>query len=163
MITHRFLIDVIDHRLVKFDHLNHFTIIQTVKKDLWFYFDFKVWCPFFFLLRSSLTWRDVQHIIVRSARHAPERNPLTGGLWVKNKAGLWFSRYFGFGLMDGGMMVHLAKHWNTVPSQLRCEVDGTEKNRFETQFLPLAFWLFDSFSGGTLSIIVSYYSTTLEL
>ena len=60
-------------------------------------------------------------------------------------------------------MVHLAKHWNTVPSQLRCEVDGTEKNRFETQFLPLAFYLFDSFSGGSLSIIVSYNSTTLEL
>ena len=36
-------------------------------------------------------------------------------------------------------MVHLAKHWNTVPSQLRCEVDGTEKNRFETQFCLLPF------------------------
>ena len=48
----------------------------------------------------SLTWRDVQHIIVRSARHTPEGVPLTSGFWVKNKAGLWFSRYFGFGLMD---------------------------------------------------------------
>ncbi|CAH3171086.1 unnamed protein product, partial [Porites lobata] len=77
----------------------------------------------------SLTWRDVQHIIVRSARHAPKGNPLTGGFWVKNKAGLWFSRYFGFGLMDGGMMVHLAKQWNTVPSQLRCEIKGRDENR----------------------------------
>ncbi|XP_073250740.1 furin-like isoform X1 [Porites lutea] len=77
----------------------------------------------------SLTWRDVQHIIVRSARHAPEGNPLTGGFWVKNKAGLSVSGYFGFGLMDGGMMVYLAKQWNTVPSQLRCEIKGRDENR----------------------------------
>ena len=83
----------------------------------------------------SLTWRDVQHIIVRSARHAPEGVPLTSGFWVKNKAGLWFSRYFGFGLMDGGMMVHLAKQWNTVPSQLRCEIKGRDENRFGLFFI----------------------------
>lgn len=77
----------------------------------------------------SLTWRDVQHIIVRSARHAPEGNPLKGGFWVKNKAGLSVSGHFGFGLMDGGMMVHLAKQWNTVPSQLRCEIKGRDENR----------------------------------
>ena len=86
-------------------------------------------------LSPSLTWRDVQHIIVRSARHAPEGVPLTSGFWVKNKAGLWFSRYFGFGLMDGGMMVYLAKQWNTVPSQLRCEIKGRDENRFGLFFI----------------------------
>ena len=85
----------------------------------------------------SLTWRDVQHIIVRSARHAPEGNPLTGGFWVKNKAGLSVSGHFGFGLMDGGMMVHLAKQWNTVPSQLRCEIKGRDENRFGLSFILL--------------------------
>ena len=28
-------------------------------------------------------------------------------------------------------MVHLAKQWNTVPSQLRCEIKGGDENRFE--------------------------------
>ncbi|CAH3023033.1 unnamed protein product [Porites evermanni] len=77
----------------------------------------------------SLTWRDVQHIIVRSARHAPEGVSLTDGFWETNKAGLSVSRYFGFGFMDGGLMVHLAKQWNTVPSQLRCEIKGGNENR----------------------------------
>ena len=86
-------------------------------------------------LSPSLTWRDLQHIIVRSARHAPEGVPLTSGFWETNKAGLWFSRYFGFGLMDGGMMVYLAKQWSTVPSQLRCEIKGRDENRFGLLFI----------------------------
>ena len=39
--------------------------------------------------------------------------------------------------MDGGMMVHLAKQWNTVPSQLRCEIKGRDENRFEPFFFSL--------------------------
>ena len=31
-------------------------------------------------------------------------------------------------------MVHLAKQWNTVPSQLRCEIKGRDENRFEPSF-----------------------------
>ena len=40
--------------------------------------------------------------------------------------------------MDGGMMVHLAKQWNTVPSQLRCEIKGRDENRFEPFFFFVA-------------------------
>ena len=32
-------------------------------------------------------------------------------------------------------MVHLAKQWNTVPSQLRCEIKGRDENRFELFFV----------------------------
>lgn len=32
--------------------------------------------------------------------------------------------------MDAGKMVHLAKHWTTVPPQRRCEVKGPENNRY---------------------------------
>ena len=31
-------------------------------------------------------------------------------------------------------MVYLAKQWNTVPSQLRCEIKGRDENRFEPFF-----------------------------
>ena len=84
-----------------------------------------------FLFSSpQLSWRDVQHVIVRSARPAPGGVPLAKGLWLKNKAGLAVSRFYGFGLMDAGEMVHLAKQWNTVPEQRTCEVIGTDTNRY---------------------------------
>ena len=35
-------------------------------------------------------------------------------------------------------MVHLAKQWNTVPSQLRCEIKGRDENRFEPFFFFVA-------------------------
>ena len=33
--------------------------------------------------------------------------------------------------MDAGKMVHLAKHWRTVPLQRTCEVKGTDNNRYD--------------------------------
>ena len=83
-----------------------------------------------FVSSPSLTWRDVQHVIVRSARPTPGRVPLANGFWVKNKAGLAVSKFYGFGLMDAGNMVQLAKRWNTVPEQQTCEVSGTDTNRY---------------------------------
>ena len=32
-------------------------------------------------------------------------------------------------------MVHLAKQWNTVPSQLRCEIKDRDENRFGRFFI----------------------------
>ena len=78
----------------------------------------------------ALTWRDVQHVIVRSARPAPGGVPLERGGWVTNKAGLTVSRFFGFGLMDAGKMVYFAKHWTKVPEQRKCKIEGKDKNRF---------------------------------
>lgn len=82
------------------------------------------------LYSPSLSWRDVQHVIVRSARPAPGRVLLERGDWVKNKAGLVVSKFFGFGLMDAGKMVHLAEQWSTVPKQQRCVIRGQDQNRF---------------------------------
>ncbi|CAH3044720.1 unnamed protein product, partial [Porites lobata] len=78
-----------------------------------------------------LTWRDVQHIIVYSSRPAPGVTgiPLKGGHWIVNKAGLYVSKFYGFGLMDAGKMVSLAKNWTNVPPQLRCEIKGGDKNK----------------------------------
>ena len=69
-------------------------------------------------------------MIVRSARPAPGGVPLERGAWVINKAGLAVSKFFGFGLMDGGEMVHLAKQWNTVPLQRKCVIKSQDQNRF---------------------------------
>lgn len=66
-----------------------------------------------------LTWRDVQHITVRSAKMAN----LKVGDWVTNGAGYNVSHAFGFGLMDAGSMVKKAVNWEIVPKQERCELD----------------------------------------
>ena len=72
----------------------------------------------------GLTWRDVQHIIVRTAKRAN----LKGDDWRQNGAGYNVSHAFGFGLMDAGEMVALATEWKTVGEQARCETEyaGTE-------------------------------------
>ncbi|XP_022786312.1 proprotein convertase subtilisin/kexin type 6-like [Stylophora pistillata] len=75
----------------------------------------------------KLTWRDVQHIIARSARAEPGGVKLKEGDWKQNKAGLFFSKYYGFGLMDAGEMVNLAKRWTKVPQHLKCEFGGSYK------------------------------------
>uniref|UniRef100_A0A8D3A665 SPC3 n=1 Tax=Scophthalmus maximus TaxID=52904 RepID=A0A8D3A665_SCOMX len=63
-----------------------------------------------------LTWRDVQHIIVRTskARHliAPD--------WRVNGAGYEVSHLYGFGLLDAEGMVKEAERWKQVPSQHEC-------------------------------------------
>jgi len=63
----------------------------------------------------SLTWRDMQHIVVQTSNPAP----LFGGAsdWTTNGVGKNVSHVFGFGLMDAGAMVRLAKAWKTVPDQ----------------------------------------------
>jgi len=68
---------------------------------------------------SNLTWRDIQHIVVRSAKHAN----LEANDWNYNGAGYNVSHAFGFGLMDAGEMVKRALEWNTVPDQRRCQID----------------------------------------
>lgn len=76
-----------------------------------------------------LTWRDVQHVIARSARPAPAGVLLKKGKWSTNKANLTVSPVYGFGLMDAGKMVHIAEQWKKVPDQLKCELKGSEENR----------------------------------
>ena len=84
---------------------------------------------FFFSYSPYLTWRDVQHIIVYSARRAPGGVPLSQGDWVKNRAGLYVSKFYGFGLMDVEEMVSLAKNWKHVSPQLKCEIKGDDTDK----------------------------------
>ncbi|KAJ3604402.1 hypothetical protein NHX12_029143 [Muraenolepis orangiensis] len=63
-----------------------------------------------------LTWRDVQHIIVKTSRaghlNAPD--------WKTNAAGYNVSHLYGFGLMDAEAMVKEAERWKQVPAQHIC-------------------------------------------
>lgn len=88
---------------------------------------------------TKLTWRDVQHIIANSARAAPGGVFLERGEWQQNKAGFYFSKYYGFGLMDAGRMVNLAKNWTQVPRQRKCKIEGSE--RYMQGFILHSFWL----------------------
>ncbi|CAD6184311.1 unnamed protein product [Caenorhabditis auriculariae] len=65
----------------------------------------------------ELTWRDMQHIVLRTANWKPlENNPG----WSRNGVGRMVSNKFGYGLIDGGALVNMAKVWKTVPEQHIC-------------------------------------------
>ncbi|CAG9766656.1 unnamed protein product [Ceutorhynchus assimilis] len=70
-------------------------------------------------VNPSLTWRDVQHLIVWTSELAPVAdNPG----WQKNAAGLWSNTKFGFGLMNAFGLVSAAANWTAVPEAHHCEV-----------------------------------------
>ncbi|KAM9810285.1 proprotein convertase subtilisin/kexin type 5b isoform 1-T1 [Neosynchiropus ocellatus] len=63
-----------------------------------------------------LTWRDVQHIIVKTSR----AGHLSAPDWKTNAAGYNVSHLYGFGLMDAEAMVKEAERWKHVPAQHVC-------------------------------------------
>ncbi|XP_074062783.1 proprotein convertase subtilisin/kexin type 5 isoform X2 [Macrotis lagotis] len=69
-----------------------------------------------------LTWRDVQHVIVRTSR----AGHLSANDWKTNAAGFKVSHLYGFGLMDAEAMVMEAEKWTTVPQQHVC-VESTDR------------------------------------
>ena len=68
----------------------------------------------------SLTWRDVQHIIVHTARPGNLQAPD----WSVNGMNRSVSHSYGYGLMDAEAMVRLASTWQPVPQQRSCEVSS---------------------------------------
>ena len=66
----------------------------------------------------SLTWRDIQYLIVYTANP----NILSRAGWKMNGAGRQFHLNFGFGAIDTEAMVTRAKHWVTVPAQVTSTV-----------------------------------------
>lgn len=84
-------------------------------------------------VNQNLTWRDVQHIIVRSARPAAVKGVKTSE-WTENNAGLKVNDYVGFGLMDASRMASLAANWSTVPNKSICTVERIGVNRLIPSF-----------------------------
>ncbi|KPP68561.1 Neuroendocrine convertase 2-like [Scleropages formosus] len=70
----------------------------------------------------ALTWRDMQHLTVLTSK----RNQLHDEVhqWRRNGVGLEFNHLFGYGVLDAGGMVKMAKEWKTVPERFHC-VAGT--------------------------------------
>jgi subtilisin-like proprotein convertase family protein len=68
----------------------------------------------------DLTWRDVQHIIVRTSKPLNLKAPD----WMENAMGRMVSHSYGYGLMDAAEMGQAAKRWKTVPKQESCVVSS---------------------------------------
>jgi len=59
---------------------------------------------------ENLTWRDVQHILVNSAK----KNDANDSSWIINGAGHDVSEKYGFGAIDAGAAVNKALNWQSV-------------------------------------------------
>lgn len=64
---------------------------------------------------ANLTWRDVQYLLV----YTSNSDELSNGEWTVNGRGLKVSHKFGFGAVDAEAMVTRARHWITVPPQMK--------------------------------------------
>ncbi|KAK2708097.1 neuroendocrine convertase 2-like [Artemia franciscana] len=67
-----------------------------------------------------LTWRDVQHLTVLTSKRNSLFDAKNRFHWTMNGVGLEFNHLFGFGVLDAGAMVALAKQWKTVPARFHC-------------------------------------------
>ncbi|CAJ1048583.1 proprotein convertase subtilisin/kexin type 6-like [Xyrichtys novacula] len=73
-----------------------------------------------------LTWRDVQHILVKTSRPVH----LKADDWKTNAAGHRVSHLYGFGLVDAEAIVLEAMKWRTVPSQHTCSHNLERRTRY---------------------------------
>ncbi|KAM4630950.1 furin (paired basic amino acid cleaving enzyme) a isoform 1-T3 [Polymixia lowei] len=65
---------------------------------------------------KNLTWRDMQHLVVRTSHPA---HLLTND-WATNGVGRKVSHSYGYGLLNASAIVALAKTWESVGSQRKC-------------------------------------------
>ncbi|NEP61235.1 MAG: S8 family serine peptidase, partial [Symploca sp. SIO2G7] len=77
---------------------------------------------------ANLTWRDVQHILVESAR----QNDVTDSDWQINGAGYNINHKYGFGAVDAAAAVNLAQDWTSVGP----EISSTSGLINISQFIP---------------------------
>ena len=59
---------------------------------------------------SSLNWRDVKEIYIRSAT----KNDSGDSDWARNGAGFWFNHKYGAGLINASDAVRLARNWSNL-------------------------------------------------
>ncbi|NWS61945.1 PCSK4 convertase, partial [Chunga burmeisteri] len=73
----------------------------------------------------ALTWRDLQHLVVRSSKPAH----LQAEDWAVNGVGRKVSHHYGYGLLDAGLLVEMAKAWTGTRPQRRCSVKALHSPR----------------------------------
>ncbi|XP_042236382.1 neuroendocrine convertase 2-like [Homarus americanus] len=69
----------------------------------------------------SLTWRDIQHLTVLTSKRNSLYDAKRRFSWHMNGVGLEYNHLFGFGVLDAGAMVALARDWVTVPPRYHCQ------------------------------------------
>lgn len=67
----------------------------------------------------NLTWRDMQHLVVRTSRPAH----LITNDWRTNGVGRLVSHSYGYGLLDATAMVALAQNWTSMGPQHNCVIN----------------------------------------
>uniref|UniRef100_A0A8C9TCG4 Furin, paired basic amino acid cleaving enzyme n=1 Tax=Scleropages formosus TaxID=113540 RepID=A0A8C9TCG4_SCLFO len=77
------------------------------------------------LALENLTWRDMQHLVVRTSNPAH----LTTNDWKTNGVGRRVSHSYGYGLLDAGAMVALARNWTNVGLQRKCTLSMVSEPR----------------------------------
>ena len=78
---------------------------------------------------ENLTWRDMQHLTVLTSKRNSLFDSKNRFYWTMNGVGLEFNHLFGFGVLDAGAMVALAKQWQTVPARYHCDAGATLEQR----------------------------------
>ncbi|NXK70130.1 PCSK4 convertase, partial [Sylvietta virens] len=73
----------------------------------------------------ALTWRDLQHLIIRASRPAH----LQAEDWAENGVGRRVSHYYGYGLLDAGLLVQAATTWTGTRPQEKCSVQAVQVPR----------------------------------
>ncbi|XP_063557996.1 proprotein convertase subtilisin/kexin type 4 isoform X10 [Gorilla gorilla gorilla] len=79
-----------------------------------------------------LTWRDMQHLVVRASKPAH----LQAEDWRTNGVGRQVSHHYGYGLLDARLLVDTARTWLPTQPQRKCAV--RVQNR-PTPILPLIY------------------------
>ncbi|XP_052793856.1 furin-like protease kpc-1 isoform X6 [Mya arenaria] len=82
-------------------------------------------CALALQANPMLTWRDLQHIVVMTAKPDYLHDPT----WTTNGVARKVSHSFGYGLMDAAGMVELSRNWTTVPPQHICEIHSNDTDK----------------------------------
>nr|XP_024215958.1 neuroendocrine convertase 2 [Halyomorpha halys] len=75
----------------------------------------------------EISWRDIQHLTVLTSKRNSLFDAKNRFHWTMNGVGLEFNHLFGFGVLDAGAMVALAKQWKTVPARYHCEAGSVKQ------------------------------------
>ncbi|MFN0137241.1 MAG: S8 family serine peptidase [Phycisphaerae bacterium] len=78
-----------------------------------------------------LTHRDVQHILIRSAR----RNDQAEASWIQNGAARWVNYNYGYGAADAAAALTLALNWNAVGAEALIDSDVIAVNQAIPDFV----------------------------
>uniref|UniRef100_A0A8C6WX26 Furin (paired basic amino acid cleaving enzyme) a n=1 Tax=Neogobius melanostomus TaxID=47308 RepID=A0A8C6WX26_9GOBI len=76
------------------------------------------------LSNKNLTWRDMQHLVVRTSQPAH----LIANDWRSNGVGRKVSHSYGYGLLNAGAIATLAKTWTNVGPQRKCALTILAEN-----------------------------------